>query len=237
MSIRSLTLLLGLFAACTVQAGETVSQQVSGAEIAACADALLASRSSGLEGELEWVPAGPVAPSQIPAGRYRLHAGDITGAWPRRKVGVPVQVWIDDRMVQSRLVWFSVHWWKDTLVYARAATTGEAARPELVQLQRVDAIGSPTLESADTQWMQGMRLRHQVRTGKPVRKSDFEPAPLVARDEKVQVQVQVGGVRLSTTGIATEQGALDEEIAVRPDGSPHSVKARIVARNEVRIER
>jgi flagellar basal body P-ring formation protein FlgA len=233
----SLALLVGLFAALTVQARETVSQEVNGAEIVACADALLASRGTGLEGKLEWAPVGPVSPSQIPAGRYQLRAGDIAGTWPRSRVGVPVQVWMDDRMVQSRLVWFSVRWWKNALVYARAANTGETARPELVQIQLIDAIGSRTLASAETQWMEGMRLRHQVRAGKPVLKGDFEPAPIVARDEKVQVQVRIGGVRLSTTGIATQQGGLDEEISVRPDGSLHSVKARVVAKNEVRIER
>lgn len=213
------------------------TQVVGGEEFVTRATAVLAERSASLEGEIEWKAVGSATHSQVPAGEYELRAGDLHGEWPRRRVGVPVQIWMSGQMVQSRMVWFSVHWWKEGMVYMQDAKSGDQAHPELIQSQRLDAIGSEVITSTDLAWMENMRLRRSVRAGQPVQKSDFGPIPIVARDDEVQMSVQVGLVRIVTKGLANQEGAVNDVIDVRTEGSPKIVKARITARNEVQVER
>ena len=212
-------------------------QSVAGEKLIASAREALDQKASVAEGTLEVVPVGVLAPSRLSEGSYELRAGEIRGEWPRRRVGVPVQVWQNGVMLHSRMVWFSVRWWKEALAYARPATSGDPASAESVHRIRMDVTGIESLPGNDVSWMEGMRFRRAVRVGQPVLKSDFESVPVVGRDQEVQVSVQIGLVHLVTKGLASQEGAMDEVIDVRPEGSQRSVRARIVAKNEVQIER
>lgn len=236
MVLRSFMLLmLATLVPTPVSARPAVAQRIPDERILACAHAALLARSAGLPGKIEWVPVGSVAASQAPGGRYEIRAGEVRGTWPRRRVAVPVQVWGDGRMAQSRLVWFAVRWWREALAYTRAAKSGEAVDTASMQMQLVDALGVDTLSVADMAAAQGMRFRRPVRVGQAVAKGDFEPSPMVARNAKVRIAVEVGLVRLLTTGVAVEDGAADALIDVRPDGARRSVRARVVSGDEVLI--
>ena len=211
-------------------------QLVPGERIVARALSALVDRSAGMKGTLEWRPVGIAPDSRIPEGHYELRVGEMHGAWPRRRIGVPVQLWVEGRLAQSRVVWFSGHWWRDALVYAHDAKAGQDAHASLTELKKIDSAGIEIIDSEDMSWTDGLRLRKPVRRGQPVHRSDFESAPMVARNERVRVAVNVGGVHLLTTGVAGEEGAMDEVIRVLPQGAERSVQARVVARNEVKIE-
>jgi len=211
-------------------------QVVPGERIVARALAALVDRSAGVEGSLEWEPVGIAPDSRIPEGHYELRVGEMHGAWPRRRIGVPVQLWVDGRLAQSRVIWFSGHWWREALVYAQDAKAGQHAHPELARRQRTDSAGIEIIGSEDMGWIEGLRLKKPVRAGQPVHRSDFENVPMVARNDRVRVAVKVGGVHLQTTGVAGEEGAVDDLIRVLPQGAERSVLARVVARNEVKIE-
>ena len=211
-------------------------QLVPGERVVARALSALVDRSAAMEGTLEWRPVGIASDSRIPEGHYELRVGEMHGEWPRRRIGVPVQLWVEGRLAQSRVVWFSGHWWREALVYTRDAKAGQDAHASLAQLQRIDSAGIEIIGSEDMRWTDGLRLKNSVRAGQPVHRSDFERTPMVARNGRVRVAVNVGGVRLLTTGVAREEGALDEVIRVLPQDAEHSVQARVVARNEVKIE-
>lgn len=212
------------------------SQVVPGERIVAHALSALVDRSAGAEGSLEWRPVGVAPDSRIPQGQYELRAGEMHGEWPRRRIGVPVQLWVEGRLAQSRVVWFSGHWWREALVYAQDAKTGQRASQALARRQRMDSMGADIIDTEDMSWAEGLRLRRPVREGQPVRRSDFESAPMVARNDRVKIAVNVGGVYLLTTGIAGEEGTMDEVIRVLPQDAERSVQARVVAHNEVKIE-
>lgn len=219
-------------------AAQTVAvQTVRGEQIAACALSALVAKSGDMEGTLEWKPASVVADSQVPEGQYELRVGEVHGEWPRRRIGVPVQLWVDGRLAQSRVVWFSGHWWREALVYTRNAKAGQGANVSMAVLQKIDSAGIEILASSDMSWSEGLRLKRSVKAGEPVARTDFENAPMVSRDEHVKVVVNIGEVHLLTSGVAGEEGAIDDVIKVLPHGAEHSVKATVVARNEVRIER
>lgn len=220
----------------TLAAQTAAVQVVPGERIVASALSALVGRSAGVEGILEWRPVGVAPDSRIPQGHYELRVGEMHGAWPRRRIGVPVQLWVDGRLAQSRVVWFSGHWWREALVYAHDAKAGQDARGSLAQLQKIDSAGIDIIASGDMGWSEGLRLKKSVRAGEPVRRADFERVPMVARNDRVSIAVDVGGVHLMTTGVAGEEGSMDEVIRVLPRGAERSVQARVVARNEVKIE-
>lgn len=211
-------------------------QVVPGERIVDRALSALVDKSVGMEGTVEWRPVGVAPDSRIPQGDYELRIGEIHGAWPRRRIGVPVQLWVDGRLAQSRVIWFAGHWWRDALVYAHDAKAGQDAHASLAQLQKIDSAGIDIIDSEDMGWTEGLRLRKPVRAGQAVHRSDFENAPMVARNERVRVEVNIGGVHLLTTGVAGEEGAMDDVIRVLPQGAERSVPAKIVARSEVKIE-
>lgn len=218
-------------------AAQTAAVQiVPGERVVAHALAALVDRSAGMEGALEWKPVGIAPDSRVPQGDCELRVGQMHGAWPRRRIGVPVQLWVDGRLAQSRVVWFSGHWWREALVYAHDAKAGQDAHGSLTQLQKIDSAGIDIIASGDMGWSEGLRLKKSVRAGEPVRRADFEGVPMVARNDRVSVAVDVGGVHLMTTGVAGEEGSMDEVIRVLPQGAERSVQARVVARNEVKIE-
>jgi len=70
----------------------------------------------------------------------------------------------------------------------------------------------------------------------PALASDFEPAPAVEARARVEIEVQRGGVRLSTPGIALADGRIGDRIRVRPETAEQTVLARVVATRKVRID-
>lgn len=227
---------LGLLPTCS-WAQTPVSRTIDAAEFVRTAEKALECKSASLTGNMEWSLVGRLDAFQLAADRYELVAGEVRGQWPRRRVGVPVNVLVDGKKMQSRIVWFSVRQWTPALVYRQAATSGDVVDPEQIGVERMDVVGLDVPDPRQTDWVRGMRLRHPVRAGQLVLRTDFEPAPAVARNDEVQLAVQVGTIRLVTSAVAFEDGAIDELINVRPEGVTDMVRARVVGRNEVQIER
>lgn len=229
---------IALLLSCAAQACLAM-QSVTPDRLIACARAALEARSVGLTGELEFIPRTGLPASQVEGeGQVRIEAGGVDGAWPRRRIGVPVQVWMDGQMMQSRMVWFTVHWWQDVPVYARNALAGERANVLATQVVRTDLAGVIDADRAGAppEMTPALRLRRAVRVGQPVLEGDFEPVPPVARQERVALTVREGPVELRTAATAQGDGEIGERVKVLPDGAGQWVLARVIARNEVAIE-
>lgn len=204
------------------------------------ARAALQARSSDLPGQLELIPAAALLSSQVEGdGELRLQAGTVDGVWPRRRVGVPVQVWLGERLMQSRMVWFTARWWHDVPVYSRNAQAGTSASSLETHVARTDLAGeveARKLAELRMPLTAGLRLRRTVRAGQPVLAGDFEPSPAVARQAQVMLAVRHGQVELKTPAIAQGDGEVGELIKVLPSGAAQWVRARVMARGEVVIE-
>lgn len=200
---------------------------------------VLHSRATGLPGDWEFVVNGELPDSHVREGNnVRVDAGDVDGRWPRRRVGVPVRVWVGDRLTQSRVVWFTVHRWAEVPVYARDTRAGERSEAVSVRLQRTDIVDAPLLQTSDVSSVvpSGARLKHTVRAGMPVRLDDFLPMPAVTRNQRIVLAVRHGTVLLHTPAVAQGDADIGESVKVLADSAEQWVLARVTGRNEVIIE-
>lgn len=215
------------------------AQSVADEQLVACAEAYLRARSLPGTGRLELVSRAELAPSALHGeGGVRLQARPLDGLWPRRRVGVPVDVWQGDRIVQTRMVWFSVRWWQHVPIYATDARSGTPMSELPTRTAEVDMAGKADLSISmgSLGSLENWRLRRSVRAGQPVLGSDLVPRPPVSRDEAVSLSLRRGAVALTVPAIASADAAVGQWVQVRVEGAERSVLAKVVAPNEVAIE-
>lgn len=201
------------------------------------AQAELEVRVAEMPGEWEFV-ADVGMPSHVQGDTVRIQAGAPDGRWPRTRVGVPVQVWADDRPVQSKLVWFTVRRWQEVPVYARDAQAGDALERIRTHTQRRDMAefgDRPVLAGEATQPGE-LRLKRSVRTGQPAMQDDFEPVPAVSRQKDVALTVRNGPVTLSTRALAQADAGVGDPVRVLPSGGKQWIRARVTGPGEVAVE-
>jgi flagellar basal body P-ring formation protein FlgA len=177
-----------------------------------------------------------VRDQSLPAGRVTLDVGAIAGRWPRARAGVPVRLSVDGRAVRTVIAWVELGDVRNVLTYAAPAPAKAPLDALRLVAGDVDMLccDGATAQSADK--LEGMRVRRAVRTGEPVLLSDFEPMPEVAERQQVGIEVVRGPVRLTTVGTALADGRIGQVIAVRPDASEHTVKARVTAKHTVTLD-
>ncbi len=205
------------------------------------AQARLQSRAEGIPAEWQFIPSGtPMASAVVADGELGIEAGDVDGAWPRSRVGMPVTLRVDGAIAQTRMVWFTTRAWRDVHVYAHDYRSGEAGDDLRTVTRRVDiaAEGGEEVVAADVlaPVPRGYRLLRDVRAGQPVLARDLGPMPAVARNTRVALQVRRAGLALSIAALARDDGAVGESVRVLPQGATQWIRAAVTGRNEVTIE-
>lgn len=211
-------------------------QTVPHAQIADAVRAHLSAMSAGLPGEVQLTVLGRDQALQLPAGRHELRLGEVAGRWPRSRVAVPVQHFVDGRQVRSQTVWVAVNWWRELDSYdanlpAGTPVAGIAHRKTRVDLARAD--GEPVDAAA---LPPAHRLRQPVRAGEPLLAEHFEPMPDVLAGAVLEVQVVRGAVHLNTSGRALADGFVGDVIPVALDAGRKPVNSTILSSLAVRVE-
>lgn len=235
MNSFALLVMLALVSSADAIAGTRVSAD----RLIQAATEALRSHAAELPGDWEFVVNGQVPDSRVQdEDQVRIEAGAIDGHWPRRRVGVPVRVWVGERLAQSRMVWFTVRRWAEVPVYARDGRSGESSETIAVRLQRADIADAPLLQTSGLASVlpSGAQLKHAVRAGLPVRLEDFMPVPAVARNQKVVLAVRHGSVLVHTPAVAQADADIGESVKVLAESAEQWVLARVTGRSEVTIE-
>lgn len=206
------------------------------AEVAAAVRAHLQAKSAGLPGTIELAVMGRDEAIVLPPGQHALRVGEIAGRWPRSRVAVPVQHFVDGQRVRSQTVWVAVQWWQDADVYDRDLAAGTPVDGIAHRRERIDLARSEGDVLAAASVPAGHRLRRPVRAGRPMLATDFERMPDVLAGAELQVQVQRGAVRLDTTGRALADGFIGDVIPVGLDAQRQPVKSTILSSLAVRVE-
>ena len=231
---------IGILLLATSSAPCMAAHTVSGEQLLACAEASLRERSATLTGRLELsASAMPEASSITGKGEVHLQARAVDGTWPRRRVGVPVEIRRGDRVEQTRMVWLSVRWWQQVPVYGLDMRSGSPLDTLAVRIDEVDMAGNtePVAALDALGAMDTWKLRRTVRAGEPVMSSDLIQRPAVSREEAVRLSLRQGPVALTVPAIANGEGEMGQWVQVRAEGAERSVLAKVVARGEVAIER
>jgi flagella basal body P-ring formation protein FlgA len=230
------SLLVALWVISTpVLAAQPASQKVSAARIVAAARAPLDARS-GHDGQLLQVAVvGRPEDAFVPTGAVVLSARAVTGRWPRERVGVAVDIRVDDRVVRSATVWFAVAMHQSAWVYAADDPLGMAAAGIKWESSDVDVAAVQGDRVIDPKDVEGMRLRHPVLAGSVALRDDFENTPAVDRQQQVQVSMAMGSIRMQTKGTAQAKGNAGDVIPVWVENAEAPVLARVTDKGVVEV--
>ncbi|MDE2154488.1 MAG: flagellar basal body P-ring formation protein FlgA [Xanthomonadaceae bacterium] len=212
-----------------------VFQRIDAARVVAAARAQIDARLGSERGTTRVAVVGTPEDMTVPQGVVALSVRPLAGRWPRSRVGVPVEIRVDGRVVRSATVWFALAVHRQALVYAADAPVGAlAASLKLVPRDEDVAQMQGTLIS-DPHGIQGMRLRHPVLAGSAVEREDFEHIPDVDRQERVRVMVLSGSIRMQARGTAMAKGDTGDMVPVLVDNAEAPVQARITDRGVVEV--
>ena len=121
------------------------------------------------------------------------------------------------------------------VVAARTVPRGQpltAADLEVVKLPAQRAPGRAFAEPGD---LLGLMAARTLTPGEPVAPSDLARATLVERGRALRLEASFGGGHVTMAGVALEDGARGEIVAVRNSASGRRVEARVVGRDRVRV--
>jgi flagella basal body P-ring formation protein FlgA len=104
-------------------------------------------------------------------------------------------------------------------------------------LERVTAdVGRMPMEAMpDEQLLAGARVTRPIAEGKPVLASMVASTQLVKSGDEVQTVVRIGALEARGSAVASQSGALGDEIRVVNVESKRALKARVTGQGEVRV--
>lgn len=225
------TLTVGFMAsACAVPThGQTVVSQ----RLVAAARAALPATTAGLAVTSRVLGAPEAA--TVPAGTVQLRTRPIVGRWPRARVAVPVQIFVNGRLAGSETVWFAVNAMRTTWVYDRDTPAGTAVNKLHVHRATVDVAEADGVPAQSLAAVANDRLKRGIRAGWPVLKGDFESIPDVDKQSQVVVNVRYGSISMQAMATALDSGDVGDAVSVLVEGATTPVSATVAGKGVVNI--
>lgn len=93
-------------------------------------------------------------------------------------------------------------------------------------------LGSDVIEHPDQ--MVGLAAKRNIRQNRPFKRSDLRTPIMIAKGSMVRVTLNSGGLSLSGTGRALEDGSLGESIRIMNMQSKRALDAKVIAPDHVR---
>mgnify|MGYP001049869427 CR=1 FL=1 len=210
-------------------------QHVAAPRIVAAARAQIDGRLGGELVSANVVVVGTPADVVVPSGSVTLKLHAFAGKWPRSRIGVPVDIAVDGRVVRAVTVWFALELQREVLGYAADATAGTVGTSLKLVPQQVDVAAVQGNLIRDPHELDGLRLRHAVLAGSTARAEDFERIPDVDRQQRVKVVVMLGAIRMQARGTAIGKGNTGSVVAVLVDNAEAPVRARVTDKGAVEV--
>lgn len=82
----------------------------------------------------------------------------------------------------------------------------------------------------------GKRVARSLRVGEIVESKNIEFPPVIKKDDFVRIIAQRGSMTLTASGVAREDGRMDEMIRVQNSSSQKEVRGRVIGPSQVRVE-
>ena len=158
---------------------------------------------------------------------------------PSARIGSPVRFVIADgefgartRLGEATAV---VHVSAPAVRTRKAVARGDRLDAEALAVVATDLNGYAMRPLLSLEDARGARTTHDLVEGALVTRADIVPEPIVKSGDPVRAHVRVGGVELTGSGVAAENGVKDEIIRVINQESHHAFRARVVGSGEVEV--
>ena len=201
----------------------TLSQPISGAQIAEQARVFLTQASAGSIVTLVDIPAD----FQAPVGKLEL-VPELTGAIRYSgptKVNVAVRT---DGLSFSKVpVQFEVRRYLDVVVAAGNLNAGDILSESSLRLERMDAGKIPAGYLTEQSKAIGLQVRHAMPPGSIISERSLVRPILVQRGENVKIVARIGEIDVYANGVAFAQGAAGDLIRVQNTTTKRILTGRV----------
>lgn len=195
-------------------------------------DALLA---AGLSTEADIDLTGFSAPMVTPQSRPLLAIEQLDLDQSSGRFTATLSVGSDGDQLQRMRLSGRAQEMVDLFVPTRRLPAGTIIRAGDMQQMRIRANLPHGEVVHDIAQALGQATRRIAAQGQPLPLADLGPPVMIARGERVMMQLQSPGLSMTASGTATESGSLGEMIAVQNPASGSLVDAEIIAPGQVRV--
>ncbi|MDR0310058.1 MAG: flagellar basal body P-ring formation chaperone FlgA [Acidobacteriota bacterium] len=179
---------------------------------------------------------GGVKSADIPAPgeSFRLAPKGLT--FGRRNVIAPIEVVRDGKIERSLSVPAVVHISADAVTAARKIASGEIITSEDIHMSRIETTDIGVVLARNPEDLTGKTARRVFAAGEPLPVEAFSEPTLVRRGDTVSLRLERGGITMTSSARAAENGRLGEIIQVKSVDFSSVIRARVTGRSEVSIQ-
>lgn len=208
-------------------------ERLTGARIDEAARAALERAFAGRD--VTFAPVQAAADLELPKGERPAELrAQIQSAEARPgRVGVTVQVAVDGANWRNVLTSWDVSEWQMRPVLVREVAAGETLQAAMLETRRVSVTRD---EALSTEHLIGARVARALPEGSALYEGDVVRELLVKSGGSLLLEVRRGAVTARVPAVAEQDGALGDEVRVRPSNGSRSLQARVVGRDTARVD-
>lgn len=208
---------------------DLLSRTIAGEQLMESARQALESWLDGRVERSAIVPDAPVPELKVPdAGSLRLQPRLSTlGNQVPARSRVWVDVWVDDTLLRTIAVQFSIQAYRPVYVASAELGAGRTVQTEQFEIRKVNVagLGVPVaVRDAPAAW----RLRRAMAPGGVLLESQIEEAPAVVRGQAATLVSRFGAIVLESTVQVLQDGLPGQMVRVKPALSNEAVTARVI---------
>ncbi len=169
----------------------------------------------------------PIGATEIKIERLGL---PTSGRMPIR-----VSVDVDEDLATRFLATARVDDWRAVPVVNRTMERGEMIANADISLVRMNMSDQPADLASDDQTVVGKRTKQRINAGAPLRLSQIDVPPTVAKGSRVTMLFENGGLRVTAVGLALEDGQIGQDLNLKNESSGKTVRGRIIGESMVKV--
>jgi flagellar basal body P-ring formation protein FlgA len=177
----------------------------------------------------------PAADLTLPKGQNpaELRAAVAADEVRPGRVGVTVQISIDGSTWRNVITSWDVQEWQVRPVLLREAAAGETIQAAMLEHRRVPVARTAALHAGH---LIGARLARPIEAGCALYSDDVLRELLVRSGASLLLEVRRGAVTARIPAVAEQDGALGDEVRVRPTNGTRTLQAKVIARDSARVD-
>lgn len=168
-------------------------------------------------------------------GQVKLVVLPATSRQLRGLVPVKVQIWLGQQLKRQLLVTAEVRLFHTVVVARRRVKRAKLLTPQILKLERKEVTDLEGGYFTQIEQLQGRRAKFSIPPGVVLTPEKVEAVPVVKRESKVKILVQLGNVVAWTEGIALQEGGPGQIIRVRNLRSRKRLMAQVLDSHTVRV--
>lgn len=217
-------------------ASALATQTIPARQIEDAVEGHVRARLRSLGSHAQWVVTPGLRDQLVPEGRIAIVVGEPSGRLPRKRVGLPVRLEIDGRLVKTLTAWVEMHDRQAVLVYAEDHPRGRLSEGLRFSRAQVDMVCCTGDKVISPDQLAHMQLAKAVRAGQPAMTDDYVLVPQVRVRQPVEIVAGNEQIRIALRGIAMADGYMGDHVPVRVPASPTLIRSVVIGEGRVHAD-